>query len=245
MRDLFEHEHREIYREALTALKNAGIDFMLGGAFAIYHYTNWWRNTHDIDVYVVQNDVAKAARALETAGFYDIGEQAKGDKEWIYHSARGDMIVDVIWRFANLANYITPDWLERAPKGNFVGVDVKFIPLEEIVWIKTFVINRHRCDWPDVMRVIRAQCSNLDWHRLLDMLDEHWLLLAGLIDVFDWQHPDSIGCVPLEIREELITRRRDFWANPPLGVDREHLLDPWIHYRADKYAIWRNEQPND
>ncbi|MCE5314159.1 MAG: nucleotidyltransferase [Armatimonadota bacterium] len=232
---------RETYLSALGALGESGIDYMLGGAFAIYHYTQWWRNTHDIDVYLVKEDVPIAVRALDAAGFHDIGEQAEGDNQWIYHAARESMIVDVIWRFANLENYITRDWLRRAPVGHFLGIDVKFMPLEETIWIKAFVINRHRCDWPDVMRVIRAQCSNLDWDRLLDLLDEHWLLLAGLIDVFDWQHPDSVGCIPERIREELIARRRQYWASPPKGIEREHLLDPWIHYRADEYAVWRNE----
>lgn len=234
-------QDNEIYTLALSALNKSGIDYMLGGAFAIYHYTNWWRNTHDIDVYMVKEDVPKAAGALEMAGFDDMGEQAEGDKDWIYHACCESVIVDVIWRFANLENYITRDWFDRAPVGRFLGNDVKFLPLEEIVWIKTFVINRHRCDWPDVMRVIRAQCRNLDWNRLLDMLGEHWLLLAGLIDVFDWQHPDSMGCIPGGIREELMNRRELYWENPPHLVEREHLLDPWIHYRADQYALWRNE----
>ncbi|MHB9035635.1 MAG: nucleotidyltransferase [Armatimonadota bacterium] len=241
MGNSFENHDREMYMPALTVLNESGIDYMLGGAFALYHYTQWWRNTHDVDVYLVQDDVPKACRVLEMAGFEDIGEQAEGDRDWIYHSRRESMIVDVIWRFANLENYVTRDWLERAPVGNFLGTGVKFMPLEELVWIKTFVINRHRCDWPDVMRVIRAQCSNLDWERLLRLLDEHWLLLAGLVDVFDWQHPDSVGCVPDRIREELIRRRWEYWANPPRGAEREHLLDPWIHYRADEYAVWRNE----
>lgn len=239
--DNSEDHYRQMYVMALRALSESGIDYMLGGAFAIYYYTNWWRNTHDIDVYMVKDDVQTAARVLDTAGFVDIGEQAEGDREWIYHSCCDSVIVDVIWRFANLENYISRDWLARAPTGRFLGLDVKFIPLEEIVWIKTFVINRHRCDWPDVMRVFRAQCGNLDWDRLLELLDEHWLLLASLIDVFDWQHPDSVGCVPARIRHELADRRRQYVANPPRGIEREHLLDPWIHYRKDKYALWRDE----
>ena len=242
MESLLSDEHEELYVKGLRALKDAGVDFMLGGAMAVHYYTNWWRNTHDIDIYIIHEDLESATKALAEAGFEDLGEQAEGDREWIYHAGQESIVVDVIWRFANLANFITRNWLERAPSGKFLGVDVKFLPLEEVVWIKTFVINRHRCDWPDVMRVIRAQCHNLDWDRLLGMLGEHWLLLAGLIDVFDWQYPESIDCVPRRVRDELIDRRRRYWEHPARQDDgRERLLDPWLHQRADVYAARGNE----
>lgn len=241
MIDHFESEHRELYIEALEAICSSGVPFMMGGAFAVCHYTGWWRNTHDIDIYVTHDNVARAADALESVGFMDIGEQAAGDRQWIYHTAKNGLIFDVIWRFANLANYITPSWFERASAGEFLGLDLQFLPLEELVWIKVFVINRHRCDWPDVMRIIQAQCQSLDWDRLLELIGEHWLLLAGLIDIFDWQHPDSLDCIPDSIREQIARRRLEYRLHPPEHVNREHLLDPWLHQRADRYAIRRDE----
>jgi len=241
MNDHYESEDRDLYAEALDALRGSGAPFMVGGALAVHHYSNWWRNTHDIDVYMTRDDVAGAAEALSSVGFTDLGEQASGDRQWIYHSGKRGLIFDVIWRFANLANYIMPDWFERAPTGEFLGMQIQFMPLEELVWIKVFVINRHRCDWPDVMRLVQAQCQRLDWQRLMSLLGEHWLLLAGLVDVFDWQHPQSMGCVPDTIRDELARRRLEYRRNPPAHVNSEHLLDPWLHQRADIYAIRRDE----
>lgn len=230
----------EIYTQALRALKDSGVNFMLGGAFAVYHYTGWWRSTHDMDVYVTVDQLDAAKSALAAAGFEDLGEQAKGDREWIYHAGKNSIIIDVIYRFANLANYVQPDWFTRAPKGRFLDIDVLFLPLEELIWVKIFVINRHRCDWPDIMRVIRAQCRNLNWDRLIDMLGEHWLLLEGLICVFDWTNPGSMDCIPDRIREEL-ARRHAIYRMNPVNIDREHLLDPWLHQRADRYVVRRNE----
>lgn len=241
MNDLFDAEDRDLYVEALNALYRSGVRFMVGGAFAVYHYTNWWRNTHDIDVYVTQDDVTAAAEALESVGFVDLGEQAPGDRQWIYHSGKHGLIFDVIWRFANLANYITPDWFDRASTGEFLGMELSFMPLEELAWVKVFVINRHRCDWPDVMRIVQAQCRRLDWERLMNLLAEHWLLLAGFVDVFDWQHPGSVGCIPDSVREEMARKRLEYRRNPPADINREHLLDPWLHQRADVYAIRSDE----
>ena len=244
MKDLFVEQHRELYRQALSALESSGVEYMLGGAFAVYYYTGWWRDTHDIDIYVMPEHLDEAIRALEEADFTDLGEQAGGDRAWIYHSGREALIVDVIFRFANLSNYVTSNWLERAPDTQFLGTNMKILPLEELIWLKVFVINRDRSDWPDVMRIIKAQCSQIDWTRLLELLGEHWLLLAGLIDVFDWQHPDSMGCIPDEIRNGLAERRKDYNKHP-VKVEREHLLDPWLHQRTDRYAAWSNEQSDD
>ncbi len=181
-----------------------------------------------------------AAAALGCVGFENLGEQAGGDEQWIYHAGNGSIIVDVIWRFANLVEYITDDWFERASGGDFLGLEVKFLPLEELVWTKCFVINRHRCDWPDIFRIIRVQCEDLDWDRLLDLVGEHWLLLAGLVDVFDWQHPSSTRCIPENIRGELERRRKSYRANPP-NHERECLLDPWLSERDGGYATGRDE----
>ncbi len=232
--------HTDLYVEALTALEEYGVEFMLGGAFAVYHYTGWWRNTHDMDIYVMPEDVPEVLQVLSHAGFIDQGEQAPGDMEWIRHTSKETISVDVIWRFANLSNFVCREWFERASQGQFLGVSTAFIPLEELVWVKLFVINRHRCDWPDLLRVLKAQCGNLNYWRLVEVLGEHWLLLAALITVFDWQYPNCMECIPDSLRDEFV-RRYEIYREHPVNIDRENLLDPWLHLRADKYAIWRNE----
>lgn len=240
MIDLFDEKDRTIYIEAMTALQNAGVNFMLGGAFAVYKYTGWWRNTHDVDVYTLREQVPEAISALSSAGFSDLGEQAKDDNKWIYHACKDSVIFDVIWRSANLEHYITEDWLKKAPQNSFLGMDLLFLPLEELIWMKMFVINRHRCDWSDNMRIIKAQCGNVDWNHLLKISGGDWLLLAAMIDVFDWLHPDSVNCIPPHIRADLAKRRLEYHKNP-VAADREHLLDPWIHQRKDIYAAGSNE----
>jgi len=243
MENSFDDEDASFYREAIGGLNERGVRFVVGGAFAVHHYTGCWRNTHDMDVYTTPEQVEDAKRALNSAGFRDIGEQAEGDRQWIYHASRGQVIVDVIWRFANLINYVTPDWFERAPEGTFVGTDVMFLPLEELVWVKVFVINRHRCDWPDILRILKAQCSKLDWDRVIELLGENWPLMSGLVDVFDWQYPACRDCVPERIRHEF-AQRRETWRATSTDTEREGLLDPWLHLRIKNHEIWCDEQPH-
>jgi hypothetical protein len=232
MESAFAWENKDVYEAALSALDEHGVQYMLGGAMAVYFYTGWWRATHDLDIYTTKDQVDEAAQALEEAGFHDIGEQAPGDREWIYHAAKDEIIIDVIWRFANYIEYVSPDWFSRAPTGMFLDVETRFLPLEELIWIKSFVVNRHRCDWPDIMRIIKSRCEGIDWRRLLDLVGDAWLLMAGMTDVFDWQFPQSADCIPCWVRDEFARRRKQYVANPP-DVDRQHLLDPWLNMRLD------------
>ena len=235
--ECFGTEHQEIYIEALECLTRKGVPFMLGGAFAVWHYTGSWRHTHDIDVFTSPEHVSEAVDALRDAGFRDLGEQAPGDREWIFHAIKGEIIVDVIWRFANRITAVSDDWMDRAEKGEVLGVKVKIIPIEELVWAKIFVMNRHRCDWPDVIRILRANCPTFKWNRLLELLGEHWLLFAGVVDVFDWECPGAWHCIPESVRSELKRRREEYRPEPSIGT-REKLLDPWIHSRPEDLCYW-------
>ena len=240
MSEIFENSDKEAYASALSALNERDVPYMLGGAFAVYHYSGWLRHTHDMDVYLTPDSVDDAIHALLSAGFTDIGEQAEGDADWIYHAAKGPIIVDLIWRFANLVEYITPGWFNRASRGEFLGLPALFLPLEELIWIKSFVVNRHRCDWPDIFKIVQVQCSNIDWDRLVSLLSLDVLLLAAISDVFDWLRPDLRDCIPERARREFDKARQSGIAPPP-DVNRERLLDPWIHLRADSCETRRDE----
>lgn len=233
------NDHRDVYREALQCLLNGEIEFLVGGAFAVYHYTGKWRDTHDIDIFTMPKYVPQAVQALNAVGFKDIGEQAIGDSVWIYHGQKGDMVVDVIWQFANGIAVVDQTWLDTAESGEFLGLQVMFPSVENLAWSKIFTLNRHRCDWPDVMNIILSSCNRFDWAKLLGMMKEHWLLLAGLVDVFDWQHPASFTCIPDWVRQELASRRLEYkpMSDQP---SRAQLLDPWIHTREED--ICKSEQ---
>lgn len=218
-------------------MRDRNVPFVLGGAFAVWFYTGVWRHTHDIDVFAEPESVPAAAEALKSAGFEDLGEQAPGDREWIYHAVKGDIIVDVIFKFANRITSVSADWIKRSRPGELLGEDVRFLPPEELVWSKIFTMNKHRCDWPDIMRIFRANCANFDWDHLIKMLGDHWLLLGGLVHVFDWQHPDDHACIPQGVRDELLKRRQDHQPQQGVG-NREKLLDPWIHSRPEDKCYW-------
>jgi len=220
----------ETFQQALQALNKSNVPYVVGGAFALHHYTGVWRNTHDLDVYMERKDAPAAIDALSRAGFHDYGEMAVGDKQWIYHATKNHVLIDVIWQPPNHLSPVDESFYARSRQGTFLGVPVRFMPPDELMWAKIFTMNRHRCDWPDVFTLVRACPRTLDWQHLVRKLGEHWAVLLSFIILYDWTYPGDRQCIPQEIRDELLDKK----MRMPIVSDepaREAILDPWIHSR--------------
>lgn len=191
------------YRDAIQALREAGIRFLLGGGFALATYVGRWRNTKDIDFYIMQADRDKAVAALTKAGFEDLFPRMPYDRKWIYRSTRDGLIVDIIWAMANQRAQTDEEWFEHAPAANVRGEALAVIPMEEFLWCKLYIMQRDHCDWTDVFNLIYAVGSDLHWDHLLDRLEEDRPLLKGLLTVYDWLCPDQARDLPQSLREEL------------------------------------------
>src|SRR5918997_2257062 len=63
----FGAEEDEVYGEALDALNRAGIRYMLGGTVALNAYTGLWRETKDLDIFVLEKEVTRVLDTLEAA----------------------------------------------------------------------------------------------------------------------------------------------------------------------------------
>jgi hypothetical protein len=220
----------QTFREALEALNRSKVPFAIGGAFAMYHYTDVWRNTNDLDVYIEHRFLPVAVNYLSESGFADYGEMARGDRNWIYHATRNETIVDLIWEPPNHLQQIDATYFERASEGHFLGVPVKFLAPDDLVWSKLFTLNRHRCDWPDIFYVVRACPKGMDWRRIISKTGDHWPVLLSFIVLFDWAYPAYSRCIPADIRAELLKRKEVSVENTDVTT-REELLDPWIYTR--------------
>jgi hypothetical protein len=136
----------EVFRLAINTLNGANVQYVIGGAFAVYHYGGPFRNTKDLDVYMDQGAVPAAVFALSQKGFADAGEMAAGDRDWIYHSRMEDVMVDVIWKAPNGITTVNERQYERAPRGSFLDLPVRYMPPDDLVVTKLFTMNLHRCD---------------------------------------------------------------------------------------------------
>jgi len=135
-----------IYRTAIHALREEGIELLVGGGFARAAYTGYWRDTKDIDFYVRPKDRERAEHALTEAGFADYYKKLSYDRAWIYRSYKRSVIVDVIWAMANQRAQVDEVWFEHAPQFKIRGERLLLVPPEELLWCKLYVMQRDRCD---------------------------------------------------------------------------------------------------
>src|SRR5215472_7977246 len=59
---------RAFYARTLTSLDAAGVEFLVGGAYALERYTGVERHTKDLDVFVRRSDLDTTLEMLASAG---------------------------------------------------------------------------------------------------------------------------------------------------------------------------------
>jgi len=222
-------EQWSVYDRVLADCRAAGLRFSVGGGLAIGVYTGGWRDTKDIDLYVLPQDRDILKQILARAGLVDYYDQLPYDRAWIYRSIRDNVIVDVIWAMANHKCEVDARWILGGPEIDIRGVRVRIVPPEEMIWAKLYVLQRDRCDWPDVLNLLSMQRENLDWGHLLDRLGDDAAVLHGVLRIFRWLCPTEARALPRWLWKTLEEREAEADATV-VERCRADLLDrrPWL-----------------
>jgi hypothetical protein len=219
----------DVYQQVIEEASRREIPFALGGAFAVATCTGHWRNTKDLDVYVLPERREEMIALLREMDFTDYFEIHSYDRWWIYRGTRDGNIVDVIWAMANHRAQIDDLWLS-GPEVDVRGHRVKVLPLEALLWDKVYIMQRDRCDWPDLMNLLYAGGAEVDWGYLLSRMGEDAALMAGALMVFRWISPGGAARLPGWIWERLGLPPVEKAAGPRIDKHRVSLLDtrPWF-----------------
>ncbi len=205
-------EVREFYEEALDLLNESGVDFMLGGAFAMFKYTGIYRDTKDLDIFCKSSDYPAILKFFADKGY----KTQLYDVRWIAKIFKGDFFIDVIFDSVNNICRVDDSWFQHATEGEFVNRKVKFLPAEELIWCKSYVLNRERYDGADINHVLLKVGKTLNWERLLQRLDPHWHLLLMHLISFQFVYPSEFhDIIPKEIFAELMKRANTQYELPP------------------------------
>lgn len=200
------------YQEALQLLNECGVNYMLGGGFAMFHYTRIYRDTKDLDVFCRSSDYPKILKFFADKGF----KTELHDVRWIAKIHKDEQYIDVIYDTVNNICTVDDSWFEHAQAGEFAGLPVKFISAEELVWCKCYVQNRERYDGADINHILLKYGKQMDWGRLLSRIDRHWHLLLSHILMFQFVYPsDYHEIVPRWLFDELIARAQEQYDLPP------------------------------
>ncbi|PWU05881.1 MAG: hypothetical protein C5B51_13420 [Terriglobia bacterium] len=223
----------EVFERVMREAAGRKIRFALGGAFALAAHTGFWRDTKDLDLYVPPEYRDRMIALLNELGLKDYYEQVPYDRWWIYRSYTTETIVDVIWAMANHRAQIDELWMS-GPEAEIRGRQVRILPPEAMVWDKLYIMQRDRCDWPDVMNMLYAAGEQIDWEYLVWRMGEDTPLLAGALSVFRWFAPGKAQTLPCWIWQRLNLPPMPPGEPPEIDRRRVSLLDTRCWFGPDR-----------
>ncbi len=219
-----------VYAQAMAIARAREVAFAIGGGLAVSLYTGQWRPSRDIDLYVLTEQRQALIDGLLAAGLRDLHDDKPYDRNWIFRATRDDVIVDVIWATANQTAQVERRWLASGARAELHGVELPLLAPEEVLWSKVHVMQRDRCDWPDLLNLLYTQGPLLHWSRLLTLLAGDERLLGALLQLFAWVAPARAQQLPAWLWGKLDLPPAD--RLEPIGRDdsRIRLLDsrPWF-----------------
>jgi hypothetical protein len=196
----------EFYKRVIQILQEAGIGFLVGGAYAFIHYTGIGRDTKDLDLFIRRADWDKITSVLAQEGI----TTELTFPHWLgkaYGGRQREFFVDVIFSGGNGVAEVDDEWFANAIRDESLGFPVRLMPIEEMIWSKAFLMERERFDGADVLHLIRARQKEINWPRLLSRFGEHWRVLLAHLVLFPYVYPNDPA--PQEVIDELLDRAKN------------------------------------
>ena len=150
------HDLLGTMKRAAATLRDAEIEFMLGGGLAI-----WARGgpptDHDVDLYLRETDAPQALEALVESGM-------RGDRppeEWLYKAWDGDNLVDLIFRPAG--GPIDDDHFRRASEMEVNAQRLLVASIDDVLTTKLLALTEQEPDYRAILEIARALREQVDW----------------------------------------------------------------------------------
>ena len=207
---LLDPEDRRFYCHTLSVFAAAGVEVLIGGAYAFARYTGIERHTKDLDIFVRRQDFARTLRALEAAGY----QTEVAFRHWLGKAHCGEFFVDVIYSSGNGIARVDDDWFAHATDDLVFDLPARLCPVEEMIWSKALIQERERFDGADVAHLILARAEQLDWARLLSRFGANWRVLFSHLVLFGFIYPRERDRIPAWVMQDL-TRRLEHDISAP------------------------------
>ena len=143
-------------KRAGAALREAGVDHMLGGGLAI-----WARGgpptDHDVDFFLREEDADRALEVLAAAGF----RTERPPEHWLYKAWENENLVDLVFHPAGGpigdAHFARATELEVSAQSTLVAA------IDDVLVTKLLAINEQEPDFRAVLEISRAVREQVNW----------------------------------------------------------------------------------
>lgn len=187
----------------MRALEKAGIDYVVGGGYAVAHYTGIQRHTKDLDLFIRPADRDRALTTLTAAGY----RTEFFFPFWIAKALDGEAFIDLLYSSGNGQCVVDDEWFDHSVAAEVLGHPTRLIPAEEQLWSKAFVQDRDRFDGADVAHLILCRGEVFDWRRLLRRFTGHARVLLAHLMLFEYTYPSERRRVPAWVMDRLWASR--------------------------------------
>jgi hypothetical protein len=143
---------REFYCQALRTLRDAGVPFLVGGAYAFERYTGIARHTKDFDIFLRPADVDRAMSVFRATGY----RTELSYPHWLGKAFCAGDFIDLIFSSGNGLVRVDDEWFAHAVEAQVLGMPLQLAPPEEMIWSKAFILERERYDGADVTHLLGA-----------------------------------------------------------------------------------------
>src|SRR3954466_3561510 len=104
---------RRFYVDSMELMRDGGVPFLVGGAYAFARYTGIERHTKDFDVFIRRADFDRACKLFEAAGY----RAELTFPHWIGKAYSGEDFVDLIFSAGNGVAIVDELWFKNAVPG--------------------------------------------------------------------------------------------------------------------------------
>lgn len=215
------------YLDALQALDQQGVQYLVGGGYAMTFHTGITRPTKDLDIFCRKPDSERALDVLDRRGY-------RTERTWPHFLVKAlheEAFIDILHNSGNGLCPVDEEWFAHAVWGTVLGRNVRVCPAEEVLWTKAFVQSRDRFDGADIAHLILACGQDFDWPRLMKRFRSHERVLLIHLLMFGYTFPSEQERIPPRVIEELYGRVGSEEALE-LPVCRGPLLSP-TDYQVD------------
>ncbi|MET0312263.1 MAG: nucleotidyltransferase [Burkholderiaceae bacterium] len=204
----------EFYRRALRALNDAGIPFLVGGAFAHACYTGIRRSTKDLDLFIRREDYDRAAAVMAGHGW----DNRLTFPHWLAKVYDGEEFIDLIFNSGNGLTPVDDRWFRDNCSADILGVPVLVANVEDSLLSKAFIMERERYDGGDIAHLLQACADRLDWEGLVERFGPHWRVLLAHLTLFGFIYPGERHRIPGWVMMRLLANLAEETREPaPTG----------------------------
>ena len=199
------------YSRALRVLVDAGVPFLVGGAFAHACFTGIRRSTKDLDLFIRREDLDRVNVLMDAEGW----RSELTYPHWLAKVYAGEDFIDLIFNSGNGLTPVDDRWFRDNAEADILGVPVRVANMEDGLLSKAFIMERERYDGADIAHLLQANAERVDWPLLVERFGPHWRVLLAHLSLFGFIYPGERHRIPQWVMQTLLDRMAAEIAQPP------------------------------